>query len=191
MGASPYRVARAAAGAVGTRGDPQRRQYRQSEREDDLKRGLSGYDGGKLVTGRKRHLLVDSEGLVLKAVVSRASVPDREGAELLIEAIRAFGPRLPRLVKIWVDSAYAGLVEWAREAMGWDVEVVKRPDGSKGFVLVARRWVVERTFAWLGRFRRLCKDYEFRVESSEGFIYLAMSVLMLRRLADHTADAPA
>lgn len=128
---------------------------------------------------------------MLKAVVSRASVPDREGAELLIEAIRAFGPRLPRLVKIWVDSAYAGLVEWAREAMGWDVEVVKRPDGSKGFVLVARRWVVERTFAWLGRFRRLSKDYEFRVESSEGFIYLAMSVLMLHRLADHTADAPA
>ncbi len=116
-------------------------------------------------------------------------MPDREGAELRIEAIRAFGLRLPRLVKIWVDSAYAGLVEWAREAMGWDVEVVKRPDGSKGVVLVARRWVVERTFAWLGRFRRLCKDYEFRVESSEGFIYLAMSVLMLRRLADHTADA--
>lgn len=119
-------------------------------------------------------------------MVTEAKLPDREGAELLIEAVRAFGPQLPRLVKIWVDSAYAGLVEWAREAMGWDVEVVKRPDGSTGFVLLARRWVVERTFAWLGRFRRLSKDYEYRVESSEGLIYLAMSVLMLRRLAAHT-----
>ena len=123
---------------------------------------------------------------MLKAVVSRADVPDREGAELLIEAIRAFGPHLPRLVKVWVDGAYAGLAEWAHEVMGWDVEVVKRADGSKGFVLLARRWVVERTFAWLGRFRRLSKDYEFRVESSEAFIYLALSVLMLRRLAAHT-----
>jgi len=135
------------------------------------------------VKGRKRHLLVDTEGLVLKVVVSAADVPDYEGGELLIEALRVFGPELPRLVKVWADGAYARLVEWAQRLMGWDVAVVKRPEGSKGFVVVPRRWAVERTFAWLGRYRRLSKDYEFRVESSEAFIYLAMTRNMARRLA--------
>ena len=128
---------------------------------------------------------------MLKAVVSSAKVSDREGGELLNEALCAFGPQLPRLLKVWVDGASAGLAEWAREVLGWDVEVVQRPEGSKGFVLLARRWVVERTFAWLGGFRRLSKDYEFRVESSEAMIYLAMSVLMLRRLAQLAAHTDA
>jgi putative transposase len=135
------------------------------------------------VKGRKRHLLVDTEGLVLKAVVSGADVLDRDGGELVGWAIRLFGPELPRLVKVWVDGAYEHLVEWARAVMGWELEVVRRPEGQNGFMVQKQRWKVERTLAWLGRFRRLSKDYEFRVESSEAFIYLGMSVHMLRRLA--------
>ncbi len=135
--------------------------------------------------GRKRHLLVDTEGLVLKAVVSAADVLDRDGGELVGWAIRFFGPELPRLVKVWVDAAYEHLVEWARAVMGWELEVVQRPKGQKGFVVQKQRWKVERTFAWLGRYRRLSKDYEYRVESSEAFIYLGMSAHMLRRLAAH------
>ena len=135
------------------------------------------------MTGRKRHLLVDTEGLVLKAVVSAADVSDRVGGELVAWALRLFGPDLPRLLKVWVDGAYAGLVAWARDRMGWEVELVQRPAGSKGFVLLPRRWAVERTFAWIGRYRRLSKDYEFRVETSEAFIYLAMCRHMPRRLA--------
>jgi len=135
------------------------------------------------VTGRKRHLLVESEGFVLQAVVSAADVSDRAGGELVAHALRLFGPVLPRLTTVWADGAYAGLLAWAREMMGWEVEVVKRPAGQKGFVVLPRRWAVERTFAWLGRFRRLSQDYEFRVESSEAFIYLGMTRHMLRRLA--------
>lgn len=140
--------------------------------------------------GRKRHLLVDTAGLVLKAVVSSADVQDRDGGELLIWALRLYGPKLPRLLKVWVDGAYDDrFVEWARTVMGWDVEVVTRSaeqKKAKGFVVLPQRWKVERTFGWLGRFRRLSKDYEFCVESSEAFIYLAMSVHMLRRLAAHS-----
>jgi putative transposase len=135
------------------------------------------------VKGRKRHLLVDTEGLVLKAVVSAADVLDRDGGELLGWAVRLFGPNLPRLVKVWADGAYEHLAEWMRALMGWELEVVARPAGQKGFVVLPRRWVVERSFAWLGRFRRLSKEYEYRVESSEAFIYLGSSVHMLRRLA--------
>lgn len=137
--------------------------------------------------GRKRHLLVDTEGVVLKAVVSAAAVLDRNGGELIGWALKLFGPALPRLVTVWVDGAYEHLVEGARAVMGWELEVVRRPEGQKGFVVQKQRWKVERTFAWLGRFRRLSKDYEYRVESSEAFIYLGiylgMSVHMLRRLA--------
>jgi putative transposase len=141
------------------------------------------------VKGRKRHLLVDTEGLALKAVVSAADVQDRDGGEPLVRALDLAGLELPRLTKVWVDGAYTGFVEWACAERGWDIEVVKRSDEQKlqpGFVVLPRRWVVERSFAWLGRFRRLSKDYEFRVESSEAFIYLGMSVHMLRRLAAHT-----
>jgi putative transposase len=121
--------------------------------------------------------------LVLKAAVSGAHVLDRDGGELVGWAIRLFGPQLPRLVKVWVEAAYGHLGGWARAVMGWELEVVQRPKGQKGFVVQKQRWKVERTFAWLGRFRRLSKDSEFRVESSEAFIYLGMSVHMLRRLA--------
>lgn len=140
-----------------------------------------GYDAGKKVTGRKRHLLVDTLGLVLAVVVHAANIQDRDGARLLLE--RAKGP-LATLQHIWADGGYAGtLVDWVRSRCSWVLEIVKRPAESKGFVVLPRRWVVERTFAWLGRYRRLSKDYEELTDTSEAMIHVAMISLMLRRLA--------
>jgi len=140
-----------------------------------------GYDAGKNVTGRKRHILVDTMGLLLAVVVNAASVQDRDGAKLLLN--RA-GGRLKSLQIIWADGNYAGaLVGWVRDTFACALEIVKRPPAAKGFVLLPRRWVVERTFAWLGRYRRLSKDYEERTDTSEAMIHIAMTNLMLRRLA--------
>jgi putative transposase len=138
------------------------------------------------VSGRKRHLLVDTQGLLLKVVVSAADVQDRDGARLVAQALRCFGPNLPRLSRVWADAAYGGqLVEDLRQLMGWQVEVVKRSETQPhcAFAVQPHRWIVERTFSWLGGCRRLSKDYEYQVESSEALIYAAMSQLMLRRLA--------
>ena len=135
--------------------------------------------------GRKRHLLVDTQGLLLKVVVSAADVQDRDGARLLAHALRLYGPDLPRLSLVWADAAYAGqLVEDRRQLMGWEVEVVKRSDTQphSAFAVQPHRWIIERTFGWFGGFRRLSKDYEYQVESSEALIYAAMSHLMLRKL---------
>ena len=140
-----------------------------------------GFDGGKLIKGRKRHLLVDTLGLVLAVIVTTACVQDRNGARLLLRQLRGFCKKL-RL--IWVDGGYRGkLMDWVSERFRFQLRPVVRPKGSKGFVLLPRRWVVERTFAWLGQARRLCKDYERNSQSSEAFIYIAMIRLMLRRLA--------
>jgi putative transposase len=138
------------------------------------------------VKGRKRHLLVDTEGFLLKVVVSAANVQDRDGARLLAHALRLYGPDLPRLSLVWADAAYGGqLVDDLRELMGWEVEVVKRSDTQPRsvFAVQPHRWIVERTFSWWGGCRRLSKDYEYPVESSEALIYAAMSHLLLRRLA--------
>jgi putative transposase len=138
------------------------------------------------VKGRKRHLLVDTQGFVLKAVVSSASVQDRDGARLLAQALRFYGPQFPRLSLVWADAAYGGqVVEDLRAQMGWTVEVVKRSETQprSAFGVQPHRWIVERTFSWLGGCRRLSKEYEYEVESSEALIYVAMSHLMLRRLA--------
>lgn len=133
--------------------------------------------------GRKRTLLVDTRGLVLKAGGHAAGVQDRDGGRLVGYAVRTCGPALPRMQQIWVDGAYRGaFVDWVGEQLGWTVEVVQRPEQQRGFVVLAKRWIVERTFAWLGRYRRLSKDYEYEVESSEAYIYIAMSRLMLHRL---------
>jgi putative transposase len=144
------------------------------------------------VRGRKRHLLVDTQGFVLKVVVSAADTQDRDGARLLAQALRCYGPELPRLTKIWADAGYGGpLVEELRQQMGWEVEIVKRSDQQpKGtFAVQPHRWIVERTFAWWGGLRRLSKDFEYQVESSEALIYAGMSHLMLRRLARTTASS--
>jgi putative transposase len=171
-----------------------------------------GYDGGKKVKGRKRHLLVDTEGLVLKAKVHAANVIDQEGIERLLEGARKLFPRLSHL---WLDTAgYRGEEKgrgWVEKAVGWTVDLVERPrkpapeevlkawaaewakEGKEvdwhklmppqGFQVLPRRWVVERTFSWIDHNRRMSKDYERLTETSEAFIYVAMSRLMVRRLA--------
>jgi len=142
-------------------------------------------DAGKLVKGRKRHIAVDTLGLVLAVVVHCAGIQDRDGAKLVFMRMRDC---FPRLQLIWADGAYAGyLISWlsvfTRLVGCWVLEIVKRPEGAKGFVLLPRRWVVERTFAWLSRYRRLSKDYEETTQSSEAWIYVAMTHIMVRRLA--------
>lgn len=144
-----------------------------------------GYDGGKKVKGRKRHLLVDTLGLVLIVVVTAANITDRDGAQRLLAKVNQRRQQFPRLVRIWVDGGYSG-EDFCRQMMDcfrWILEVVSRRLGCKGFVVVPRRWVVERTFGWFNWCRRLSKDYEMLPQTSEAFIYVAMIRLMLKRLA--------
>jgi putative transposase len=128
---------------------------------------------------------VDTLGLLLAVVVHCAGIQDRDGAKLVF--LKMLGS-FPRLQLIWADGAYAGyLISWlaafTRCVGSWVLEIVKRPEGAKGFVLLPRRWVVERTFAWLSKYRRLSKDYEETTRSSEAWIYIAMTHIMVRRLA--------
>ncbi|MEO1765225.1 MAG: IS5 family transposase [Cyanobacteria bacterium J06629_18] len=144
------------------------------------KGGVKGYDAGKKINGRKRHILVDTMGLILVVVVHAASIQDRDGAKLVLDKLRYL---FPRLYLIWADGGYAGkLIGWARYFIGCAIEIVKRSDDTS-FKVLPRRWVVERTFAWLGRYRRLSKDYEYLSQTSETMIYAAMTHLMLGRLA--------
>ena len=131
--------------------------------------------------GRKRQIAVDALGLLLAVVVHAADIQDRDGAKLLL--VRMAG-QFPRLSLLWADGGYAGrLTGWVAALTGWTLEIVRRPRGSSAFTVLPRRWVVERTLAWLGRCRRLSKDYEALPSSSESWIYIAMTHLMLRRLA--------
>jgi putative transposase len=173
-----------------------------------------GYDGAKKVKGRKRHLLVDTQGLVLKARVHSAEVQDREGIKLLLE-IAARDPLPKRLSHVWMDAGYTGEgkgADWVQKVLGWTAEIVRHPpklvpdevmrtwirEWAKEGVAIDQqklqqpkapraflpiRWIVERTFSWLGQNRRLSKDYERLPQSQEAFIYVAMSRLMVRRLA--------
>jgi putative transposase len=143
-----------------------------------------GYDGGKRITGRKNHLLVDSLGLLLAAIVTTASLSEGAGLKQLLTAAAGRGVGLERLVTILVDGGYQGeaLVRWVMDCWRWVLERVLRPVG-RGFVLMPRRWVVERTFGWLRWCRRLNRDYEYLPRSRESWIYLASIRLMLRRLA--------
>ena len=139
-----------------------------------------GYDAGKKITGRKRHLAVDTLGLVWAVVVHGAYWQDHDGACLVFQKLTVFG----RLRVLFADSAYGrnGLPQWVKETFGWILQTVLRPVGTKGFVVLPKRWIVERTFAWLARYRRHSKDYERNTESSEAMIYLSMINLMSRRL---------
>jgi transposase len=140
-----------------------------------------GYDAGKKTKGRKRHRFVDPLGLIHSLVMHRASIPDPAGGKLGLTPLLGHAERLQR---IWVDGRDAGgLEEWARTAGGWTLEIVKRPAEATGWVTRPKRWIVERTFAWLGTCRRLSKDDEATTESSEAMIRLAMIHLMVRRLA--------
>jgi putative transposase len=185
----------------------------QSVKTTGVGGGERGYDGGKKVKGRKRHLLVDTQGLVLEAKVHSANIQDRDGVKLLLEPVRSTLPE--RLSHVWMDAGYTGQdkgASWVQRALGWTAEIVRHPPkmapekvirvwvrewhtegvaidpkkllaeiGPRPFL--PKRWIVERTFAWLGQNRRMSKDYERLPESGEAFIYVAMSRLMLKRLA--------
>jgi putative transposase len=143
-----------------------------------------GYDAGKKVAGRKRHLLVDCLGLVLVAVVHSAGIQDYEGARTVLAQVRT---KFSRLRHLWADSIYerTGLRAWVwglRSRRKLRLEIVRRSSGQTGFTVLPRRWVVERTFGWLSRSRRLSKDYEYLPATSEVMIYVAMIRLMLKRL---------
>lgn len=143
--------------------------------------GTRGYDAGKKVKGIKRHLLVDTLGLLLLVVVHTAGMQDRDGAKLVLERSRR---RCPRLQLVWADGGYAGkLVDWTFRVCGWILTIVKRSDDAKGFVVLPRRWVVERTLGWLSNYRRLSRDYEYHPASGEAMVHVAMIHVMLRRLA--------
>jgi putative transposase len=183
----------------------------QSVKTTGVGGGERGYDGAKKVKGRKRHLLVDTEGFVLRAKVHSAKVMDYEGIKALLDRAKRLFPRLSHL---WMDAGYRGEgkgADWVEKTLGWRVEIVSRPrkpapeevllawarewakegvtvDWHKllppqGFVVLPRRWVVERTFSWIDQNRRMSKDYERLAATSEAFIYVAMSRLMVRRLA--------
>ena len=143
-----------------------------------------GFDAGKKITGRKRHALVDTLGLLMKVSVTAGNVQDRDGAKLLLEDLSATEELIQRLELIWADGGYRGsLVSWVEATFGWTLEVVKKPEDQIGFQVLPKRWVVERTFGWLVRQRRLARDYERLTETSEAFIYAAMIRLMIRTLA--------
>ncbi len=142
--------------------------------------GERGYDGGKKINGRKPHLVVDTMGLLPWVMVHHAGMEDRDGAKLVLATSNG---RFGRLALIWADSAYAGqLVGWVDRQLRWVLEIVKRNPSSQGFEVLPERWIVERTLGWLSRNRRLSKDYERLPVTSETFIYIALTHLMLKRL---------
>jgi putative transposase len=148
----------------------------------------NGFDGGKKTNGRKRHVLVDTLGLLLVVIVTKANVSDQAGLKRLLAASAA---ELPRLKLIKADEAYRGhdFIAWVKRTYKLIIEIVSRPEGIKGFVVQPQRWVVERTLAWLYNYRRLSKDYELLTKTSEAFIYLAMVDLMTKRLANCSTPA--
>ncbi len=143
-----------------------------------------GYDAGKKITGRKRHIAVDTLGLIWAVVVHGAYWQDQEGAHFVMAALG----RLGRLKVVFGDSAYGreGLPQWVKQTFGWILQTVLRPVAAKGFVVLPKRWIVERTFAWLARYRRHSRDYEHNPETSETMILISMIATMSRRLAYKT-----
>lgn len=141
-----------------------------------------GYDGGKKITGRKRHLAVDTLGLVLAVVIHSASWQDQDGACWVLAKLNK---SFRRLKVIFGDAAYgrSNLPDYVKDTFGWILQTVLRPVGVKGFTVLPKRWIVERTFAWLGRYRRHSKDYEKTTASAEALTYIAMIALMSKRLA--------
>jgi len=151
--------------------------------------GERGYDGEKNLAGRKRHILVDTEGNLLNVVVHRVNIADRDGASSVLEDVPQ---RCAELQKIWADQGYTGeLIGAVQHQYGITLEVVAKLADQQGFVVLLRRWVVERTFAWLGWYRRLSNDYEQRTEYSETWVYVASITRMLRTLhPNHDEEQP-
>lgn len=154
--------------------------------------GERGYDGGKKINGRKRHICVDTLGFLLAVVVTSAAVDDAAAAPLVLSQLDA--QEHPRLEVVWADGKYHNykLYAWIDEQadLQWKLKIVSRPTGAKGFVLLPKRWVVERTFAWLGRSRRLAKDYERRTDSSECMVRISAIHHLLKRLAPEPTKHP-
>ncbi|WP_240103894.1 IS5 family transposase [Streptomyces sp. MUM 16J] len=145
-----------------------------------------GYDGGKKINGRRRRVITDTLGLLLVVMVTAANVTDRQAARTMLPELRA---RFRKITLVWADGGYRGrLVTWAREKLQLTLEIVKRSDDMSGFVVLPRRWVVERTLGWLMRSRRLVRDFETLPASSEAFIYFSQAMLMSRRLARHATS---
>ncbi len=144
-----------------------------------------GYDAAKKIKGRKRFMTVDTLGLVLRVLVTAANVGERQGGKQVLKQVKQSGLQVSRLTTIWVDGGFDGepFLQWVMNFCRWIVQVVLRPEQTKGFTLLKKRWVVERTFGWLMGCRRLVRDYELLPETSETFIYLASIRIMLRRLA--------
>lgn len=144
-----------------------------------------GFDAGKKIKGRKRFMTVDTLGLVLRVLVTGADVGEREGGKQVLQRVKQSNEQVSRLTTLWVDGGFDGaaFMHWVMDVCRWIVRVVLRPEQTKGFVLLKKRWVVERTFGWLMGCRRLVRDYELLPETSETFIYLAMIRIMVRRLA--------
>lgn len=140
-----------------------------------------GYDAGKKTNGRKRHIAVDTNGLLLAVVVTMAGIQDRDGAFRLLAALRA---RFSTIEHVWADGGYSGrLLGWAKDVLALTVQVIKRSDDTTGFTVLPRRWVVERTFAWLCKHRRCVRDYETRPDHHEAMVYIATIMTTSRRLA--------
>jgi len=154
----------------------------QSVKTVDVGGTERGFDNGKKVKGRKRHLLVDTLGLLLLVVVTAASASDQAGARKVLQKLGGIGKKLR---KVWVDGTYRGAewMAWVKQQYHIALESVTRAEGQKEFSVLPHRWVVERTFAWLNQCRRLSKDYEELPSTSETFVYVAMTRLMLKRLA--------
>jgi transposase len=148
-----------------------------------------GFDGGKKINGRKRHIAVDTNGWLLAVLVTAASMQDRDAGHQLVGLLRE---RFSTITVVWADGGYAGrLVTWATGVLRLNITVVKRSDDARGFVVVPRRWVVEHTFGWLSRHRRLVRDYERRPEHHEAMVLWATTMIMTRQLARQATDKPA
>lgn len=155
---------------------------------DTVGAGSRGYDAGKKTNGRKRHIVVDTMGLLLAVIITTAAVQDRDGGRTVLDRLRF---TMPSVALVWADGGYAGkLVDWAKTRLRLAVEVVRKPLGIKTFQVLPRRWVVERTFAWITKCRRLDHDYERLPEHSEAMIKWAMIGLMTRRLAPAPGRRP-
>jgi transposase len=148
---------------------------------DTVAPSSAGYDAGKKTKGRKRHIATDTLGLLLAVVVTAANIQDRDGGHRLLAALRA---RFSTVSHVWADGGYAGrLLTWSDKILSVTVAVVKRTDKTAGFLVLPRRWVVERTFGWINKHRRCVRDYETLPEHHEAMIYIAMIMTMSRRLA--------
>jgi len=178
LGAGWQDPARTGTQGEGSKRHAQRSHYRFADRQDGAKRGRRGYDAGKKIKGRKRHIAVDTEGNLLAVIAHSAGIQDRVAARAVM--MRLFC-NFETITKIFVDGGYTGkLIGWAKEMFGYDVEVVKR-DQLHRFKVLPKRWIVERTFAWLNWSRRLSKDYELHHTSAETIIHIAFAHMLLRR----------